>query len=85
MLINLNKDLSLDTRRKLNAHKTIRRRPGCLLNVLCTFNLYPAPARLFSWHLLTVILTYTFCSIVDWQSCIKFMGYLLFNVFNGLT
>ena len=25
--------------RKLNAHKTFRRRPGRLLNVLCTFNL----------------------------------------------
>ena len=31
----------LDTGRKLNAHKTFRRRPGRLLNVLCTFNLRP--------------------------------------------
>ena len=29
----------LDTGRKLNVHKTFRRRPGCLVNVLCTFNL----------------------------------------------
>ena len=29
----------VDTGRKLNVHKTFRRRPGCLLNVLCTFNL----------------------------------------------
>ena len=28
-----------DTGRKLNVHKTFRRRPGCLLNTLCTFNL----------------------------------------------
>ena len=28
-----------DTGRKLNVHKTFRRRPGCLLNILCTFNL----------------------------------------------
>ena len=28
-----------DTGRKLNIHKTFRRRPGRLLNVLCTFNL----------------------------------------------
>ena len=28
-----------DTARKLNVHKTFRRRPGRLLNVLCTFNL----------------------------------------------
>ena len=29
----------VDTRRKLNVHKTFRRRPGRLLNVSCTFNL----------------------------------------------
>ena len=29
----------VDTGRKLNVHKTFRRRPGFLLNVLCTFNL----------------------------------------------
>ena len=31
----------IDTGRKLYAHKTFRRRPGPLLNVLCTFNLRP--------------------------------------------
>ena len=31
----------IDTRRKLNVHKTFRRRPRRLLNVLCTFNLRP--------------------------------------------
>ena len=31
----------VDTGRKLNEHKTFRRRPGRLLNVLCTFNLRP--------------------------------------------
>ena len=29
----------VDIGRKLNVHKTFRRRPGRLLNVLCTFNL----------------------------------------------
>ena len=29
----------IDKGRKLNVHKTFRRRPGRLLNVLCTFNL----------------------------------------------
>ena len=29
----------VDTGRKLNVHKTLRRRPGSLLNVLRTFNL----------------------------------------------
>ena len=31
----------MDTERKLNVHKTFRRPPGRLLNVLCTFNLRP--------------------------------------------
>ena len=31
----------VDTERKLNVHKTFRRRLGRLLNVLCTFNLRP--------------------------------------------
>ena len=31
----------IDTGRKLNVHKTFRRRPRRLLNVLCTFNLRP--------------------------------------------
>ena len=31
----------VDTGLKLNVHKTFRRRPGRLLNVLCTFNLRP--------------------------------------------
>ena len=33
--------ISRDTGRKLKVHKTFRRFPGCLLNVLCTFNLRP--------------------------------------------
>ena len=31
----------IDTGRKLNVHKTFRRRPGRLLNVLFTFSLHP--------------------------------------------
>ena len=34
----------VDTGRKLNVHKTFRRRPGRLLNVLCTFKLRPVSA-----------------------------------------
>ena len=34
----------VDTGRKLNAHKTFRRRSGRLLNVLCTFSLRPVSA-----------------------------------------
>ena len=31
----------VETGRKLNVHKTFRRRPGRLLKVLCAFNLRP--------------------------------------------
>ena len=37
--------LPVDTGRKLNVHKTLRRRPGRLLNVFCTFNLRPMSTR----------------------------------------
>ena len=33
--------IPVDTGRKLNVHKTFRRRPGRLLKVLCTFSLRP--------------------------------------------
>ena len=33
--------IALDTGRKLNVHKTFRRRPRRLLNVSCAFNLRP--------------------------------------------
>ena len=33
--------IPVDAGRKLNIHKTFRRRPGRLLNVLCTFKLRP--------------------------------------------
>ena len=35
------RNIPVDTGRKLNEHKTFIRRPGRLLNVLCTFNLRP--------------------------------------------
>ena len=37
----INRPVPVDTGRKLKAHKTFRRRPGRLLNVLCTFKLDP--------------------------------------------
>ena len=44
-------DYLLDTRHKLNVHKTFRRRPGHLLNVLCTFNLcLVSRGQLLSWQ-----------------------------------
>ena len=38
----------VDTGRKLNVHKTFRKCPGRLLNVLCTFNLRPVSIGLFA-------------------------------------
>ena len=35
----------VDTGRRLNVHKTLRRRPERLLKVLCTFNLLPVFTR----------------------------------------
>ena len=43
----------VDTGRKLNVHKTFRRRPGRLLNVLCTFNLRPVSTGAFVWSIST--------------------------------
>ena len=37
----LREGFPVDTGRKLNVHQTFRRRPGRLLNVLCTFSLRP--------------------------------------------
>ena len=37
------------TGRKLNVHKTLRRSPGCLLNVSCTFNLRPVSTGYIKW------------------------------------
>ena len=39
--VNLKQNIPRRHRRKLNVHKTFRRRPGRVLNVLCTFNLLP--------------------------------------------
>ena len=35
----------VDTGHKLNVHKTFRKRPGSLLNILCTFSLRPVSTR----------------------------------------
>ena len=40
----------VDTGRKLNVHKTFRRRPGRLLNVLCTLNLRTVSTGIHKWN-----------------------------------
>ena len=53
--INIHFFFPIDTGRKLNVHKTLRRRPGCLLNVLCTFNLRPKSTGLEFFKCLTAV------------------------------
>ena len=45
----------VDTGRKLNVHKTFRRRPGRHLNVLCTFNLRPVCTGIFHSVILQIM------------------------------
>ena len=54
---------NMDTGRKFNVHKTFRRYPGRLLNVLCTFNLRPVSTR--SFLTIYVILPYCWLFIVN--------------------
>ena len=51
MMYTLQIFLLVDTGRKLNVHKTFRRRPGHLLNVLCTFSLRPVSTELIRTNL----------------------------------
>ena len=67
----------LDTGRKLNVHQTFRRRPGRLLNVLCTFNLRPV-SRGFAvviWFFTFIwirLLTITFSSLYKYATLITY-------------
>ena len=50
---NTEKLYPIDTGRKLNVHKTFRRRPGRLLNVLCKFSLRPVSTGLATRYTMT--------------------------------
>ena len=50
-----------DTGRKLNVHKTFRRCPGRLPNVLCTFNLRPVSTGTRAFFLSNAFLTQPQC------------------------
>ena len=56
----------VDTGRKLNVHKTFRRRRGRLLNVLCTFNLRPVSTRNRYFLVYEVL-----CELLYERSCTK--------------
>ena len=47
-------DFPVGTGRKLNVHKTFRRCPGRLLNVLYTFNLRPVSTGLMSCNMFSI-------------------------------
>ena len=56
--------IPVDTGRKLNVHKTFRRRPGRLLNILCTFNLRQVSTGIFPFcykHCLSYFSIYEPC------------------------
>ena len=72
----------VDTGRKLNVHKTFGRRPGRLLNVLCTFNLRPLSTghetqsnygtithSLFSWNFIKLhSINFFLLLLASWSS-----------------
>ena len=60
----------VDTGRKLNVHKTFRRRPGRLLNLLCTFNVHP-------------VSTGKTTRIANMQCCVKATAALLAILLKG--
>ena len=68
----------VDTGQKLNVHKTFRRRPGRLVNVLCTFNLRPV-----STGDINTRVTFLFFFIFD-SCCVKSVQIrsLLWSVFS---
>ena len=65
--------IPVDTGRTLNVHKTFRRRPVRLLNVLCTFNIRPVSTGISSMknELLTLSLK---CHILS-------LNYLQWKIF----
>ena len=58
-----------DTGRKLNVHKTFRRRPGHLLNALCTFNLRPVSRGFQSLFLIKLLAPAALLKKRLWHSC----------------
>ena len=55
--------LPVDTGRKLNVHKTFRRRPGRLLNFLCTFNIRPVANEIVAVSQTRVISKLHICTL----------------------
>ena len=64
----VSKNLLLDTGRKLNVHKTFRRRLRRLLSVLCTFSLRPASRE-------GILASFTPCLVSQMQWLLKWAGH----------
>ena len=61
----------VDTRRKLNIHKTFRKSPGRLLNVFYTFNLHPVSTEKLTISLKTPIPTRSHSKLI-WRWLLLF-------------
>ena len=73
----------VDTGRKLNVHKTFRRRPGHLLNVLCTFNLHPVSTGKGLYNINPSLPKYSFTW--DVGIVVKYLNGILKNLKQGLS
>ena len=79
------------TGRQLNVHKTFRRRPGRLMNVLCTFNLRPVSTGM--WLVSGVSLNAILSKVNEWLINIYYILYstninfplALMNRFNSFS
>ena len=66
----------VDTGRKLNVHKTFRRRPGRLLNVFCTFNLCPvSTGTIYAWEI-SGEACFIFTQQWNWETSFKNCGHI---------
>ena len=68
----------VDTRRKLNVHKTFRRRAGRFLNVLCTFNLRPVSTGKYAFDLFDCF-TMDLCNLILQASSLSFILKVIFQ------
>ena len=74
----------VDTGRKLNVHKTFRRRPGRLLNILCTLNLRPVSTGK-TYKLILIYLSNTIDSLKKIMSIQNILNILFYLFENAVT
>ena len=75
----------MDTGHKLNVHKSFRRRPGRLLNVLCTFNLRPVfTGKGLLKYSCVITYTYFCCCCLSTRSFIRKPSFCLSLIFPNI-